>query len=100
MEALLAAVSSPKLEYLPLLGWVKGACFAFIAGNLAQAGLFAGLTVLAVAACVLVFVRGNVDYFEDVLQSSMAIILMTSCSPRRRRRSSATPSKRPRTAGC
>lgn len=70
MEALLAAVSSPKLEYLPLLGWIKGACFAFIAGNLAQAGLFAGLTVLAVAACVLVFVRGNVDYFEDVLQST------------------------------
>ena len=26
MEALLAAVSSPKLEYLPLLGWIKGAC--------------------------------------------------------------------------
>lgn len=26
--------------------------------------------MLAVAACVLVFVRGNVDYFEDVLQST------------------------------
>ena len=39
-EALLAAISSPKLEYLPLLGWIKGACFAFIAGNAAQAGLF------------------------------------------------------------
>ena len=69
-EALLAAISSPKLEYLPLLGWIKGACFAFIAGNAAQAGLFSILTILAVAVCVLVFVRGNVDYYEDVLQST------------------------------
>ena len=70
MEAPLAAVS-PKLGIpAPARRWIKGACFAFIAGNLAQAGLFAGLRVLAVAACVLVFVRGNVDYFEDVLQST------------------------------
>lgn len=70
IESLLAGVSSPKLEYLPLLGWIKGACFAFISGDMARLGLFAGLTVLAVAACVLVFVRGNVDYYEDVLQST------------------------------
>lgn len=69
-EALLAAISSPKLEYFPLLGWIKGACFAFIAGNAAQAGLFSILTVLAIAVCVLAFVRGNVDYYEDVLQST------------------------------
>ena len=70
VESLLAAISSPKLEYLPLLGWIKGACFAFITGDTARLGIFAGLTVLAAAACVLVFVRGNVDYYEDVLQST------------------------------
>lgn len=73
VESLLAGVSSPKLEYLPLIGWIKGASFAWIAGDFARAGIFAGLAVLAIAACILVFVRGNVDYFEDVLQSTESV---------------------------
>lgn len=70
LEALLAGVSSPKLEYLPLVGWIKAACFGYIDGDTGKMLLYIALTLLAAVLCIVVFVRGKVDYYEDVLQTT------------------------------
>ena len=70
IEAALAAVSSPWLQFIPAVGWIKGAVFSLAAGRLAEAAVYAALTAALVAGAVLLFVRSRVDYYEDVLQST------------------------------
>ena len=70
MESIFAAIASPYIEYVPIIGWIKGMIFAIIAGNTFNIILFASLNVLSIAGSVLMFVKSNSDYYEDVLQTT------------------------------
>ncbi|NLJ31250.1 MAG: hypothetical protein GX424_06610 [Clostridiales bacterium] len=70
LEALLAAVSSPYLAWVPVFGWIKGLAFGIILSNRTEAVLYGGLTLLALAGGILLFVRSDADYYEDVLQAA------------------------------
>lgn len=69
-ESILAAVSAPQLEYIPFVGWVKGMLFGIIKGNTAHVAVYALLTVLGVGLNVILFLRSDADYYEDVLQNT------------------------------
>ena len=69
-SALNAAISSPYLEYIPLAGWYKGAAFAFIAGNTVRAVVFTALNTAFLILSIILFVKTDVDYYEDVLENA------------------------------
>lgn len=76
-ESFLAAVSSPVLEYLPVVGWLKGAVFAFISGDGLALIIYLALTVVSAAVCLIFFMRSDADYYEDVLQSTESTFALT-----------------------
>jgi hypothetical protein len=69
-EALLAAISSPVLDFVPVFGWVKGLVFGIIEGSAAETAAYAVLNLVTVGGGILLFVHSNPDYYEDVLQST------------------------------
>ena len=69
-EGVLQAVSSPILEKIPVVGWVKGAVFADVAGHLTQLWIYWGLSFLLGAISLVMLIKGSPDYYEDVLQST------------------------------
>lgn len=70
MESLLAAISSPYLAWVPVFGWMKGLVFGVILSNGTETLVFGALSLLALAGSILLFVKSNADYYEDVLQST------------------------------
>lgn len=66
-QAIYAAISSPVLEYIPAAGWMKGAVFALLTGHPFRAVLFMGLLVALAAGVLALFLRRDLDYYEDVL---------------------------------
>lgn len=70
LEDLLAAVASPILTFLPVFGWVKGLVFAILEGGSTEIILYTVLNVIALGGSLLLFLRSNPDYYEDVLQST------------------------------
>ena len=69
-ESFLEAISARVLEFIPIMGWIKGAVFAVIDGNGLMLAVFGGLTVLLVALSMFLFFKSRPDYYEDVLQST------------------------------
>lgn len=69
-EGLLLAVSNPVLEWLPVVGWLKGMVFAMIEGNAPDVLLFGALTAGSLVLSIWLLIRSNADYYEDVLQST------------------------------
>lgn len=70
MESVCSAVSDPWLEAFPFVGWMKGFWFALYAGDMGRIFLYGGLLVVGAAAAVLLFMRSDADYYEDVLQNA------------------------------
>lgn len=69
-EGLLLTVSNPALEWLPVVGWMKGMVFAIIEGNATGVLLFGALTAGSLALSIWLLIRSDSDYYEDVLQST------------------------------
>lgn len=76
-ESLLQAVSSPYLELIPLIGWMKGLVFHCTSGGLIPALAYGGALLLILALEFWIFLSKNVDYFEDVLESTESTYQMT-----------------------
>lgn len=70
LESLLAAIASPYLTYIPVVGWIKGMVFAIIRGNTAGILVYSILNLLALAGSIVLFEKSDSDYYEDVLQST------------------------------
>ena len=70
MESALAAISSPVLEYVPVLGWIKGLLFACLNGDMVHVLLFAVLLLAGAGVILLLFLRVDADYYEDVLENA------------------------------
>ncbi len=75
-ESLFAAISSPWLEFFPIAGWMKGFLFALFAGDMPRILLFAGLLAVGAVVCLLLFLRSDADYYEDVLQNTESTYAM------------------------
>jgi hypothetical protein len=70
IEALYAALASPYLEFVPIVGWIKGMIFAALKGNTVNVILYAVLNGIAIAGSILLFMNSESDYYEDVLQTT------------------------------
>jgi hypothetical protein len=70
LEALYAAIASPYLEFVPIVGWIKGMIFAIINANTANLVIYAILNGITVVGSILLFANSDSDYYEDVLQST------------------------------
>ncbi|HEX3016853.1 MAG TPA: putative ABC exporter domain-containing protein [Caproicibacter sp.] len=70
VNAIYNAVASPVLEYFPIIGWMKGAVFALIAGKMQPALIYAVLLLAAFVACLITFEKSDTDYYEDVLKNT------------------------------
>ncbi len=70
IESLLAAISSPYLTILPVVGWIKGMVFAIMKGNGSEILIYAALNAAALIGGILLFIKSNSDYYEDVLQTT------------------------------
>lgn len=71
-QAALQAAASPLLNLFPVAGWFRGAIFGLILGEAGQALFYTVLLLLLVVASIFALVKGNPDYYEDVLQSTEA----------------------------
>lgn len=70
LEALYAALVSPYLAFVPVIGWIKGMIFGIIQGNAVDAIAYGALNLLTLAGSILLFAKSNSDYYEDVLQTT------------------------------
>ena len=70
MDNIFSVVSSPALEYLPVAGWMTGLLFGFIEGNALSMLLFGGLLIVCTVVFIVLFMRSDADYYEDVLESA------------------------------
>jgi hypothetical protein len=70
LESLLAAISSPYLEYFPIVGWAQGAVFGVIHHNTAALIIYTVLLAVSFVLLLLLFRKSDSDYYEDVLQTT------------------------------
>lgn len=70
LKAVYPAISSQQLEWFPIIGWIKGAVFGMINGNVMNTVVYMAITVAAVIIGITLFIKSNTDYYEDVLQST------------------------------
>lgn len=70
LPALYKAAASPVLDAFPVVGWVRGAAFALITGDGGKAALFLGLTFAFFALTILLLIKIDADYYEDVLSNA------------------------------
>lgn len=75
-HAALQAAASPLLNGFPVAGWFRGAIFGLILGDEGQAVLYTALLVVLAVVSVIILVKGNPDYYEDVLQSTEKVYTM------------------------
>ena len=69
-ESIYSAISSPALRFIPIAGWMQGLIFALFSGSMGDILLFGGLLLLGTCGCLLLFLRSDADYYEDVLQNT------------------------------
>ena len=69
-DSAVTALASPYLEFIPLVGWLKGAVFGFLLENYIAAGIYTALFAAAIAIAVVIFAAKDLDFYEDVLQST------------------------------
>lgn len=69
-QGALQGASSPLLNAFPAAGWIRGAVFGAVSGNGGQMSLYTALILVLTVASVVLLVKGNPDYYEDVLQST------------------------------
>lgn len=75
-NAALQAAASPLLNGFPVVGWFRGAVFGLILGDGGQAVLYTVLLAVLAVVSVIILVKGNPDYYEDVLQSTEKVYTM------------------------
>ena len=69
-QTIYTAAASPVLDTFPVIGWVRGAVFAFIAKDMQGAMIYSVLTAAALLLVVFLFIKIDADYYEDVLGSA------------------------------
>lgn len=69
-NAIYAAIASPLLELIPIAGWFKGAIFALISGDTGRVVVFSALNAAFLILSIILFVKTDTDYYEDVLEST------------------------------
>lgn len=72
-DALQAAVTSPFLTYIPIVGWTTAGVTAFLTGGWVAGLLFFGADLLVGAALVAFILKNNPDYYEDTLVAAETI---------------------------
>lgn len=64
------ALSQRVLEYVPIIGWIKGMIFAVNNSEWFYFAIYTTLLALSVIICCVIFIKNDVDYYEDVLQNT------------------------------
>ncbi len=70
INSAISSLSSPYLEYVPMIGWMKGAVFGYLFGNYLAAGIYTALFIAVIGAAIAIFAVKDLDFYEDVLQST------------------------------
>ena len=71
-DSVFSAISVSVLEALPVFGWIKGLVFGLISGNVLNVFIYGILVATTIFGALLVFLKGNVDYYESVLNRAEA----------------------------
>ncbi|MFR1476239.1 MAG: putative ABC exporter domain-containing protein [Hydrogeniiclostridium mannosilyticum] len=71
-DSVLSAISVSVLEALPVFGWVKGLVFGLISGNILNVFIYGILVATTIFGALLIFLKGNVDYYESVIDRAEA----------------------------
>lgn len=67
MNSLTAAITSPFLVGIPIVGWIAAAITAFFGGEIITGFFFLGLHLLMGGVLLIYILRSKADYFEDSL---------------------------------
>lgn len=70
LEHIFQAMSHRALEFIPVIGWVKGAIFSLNNGEWLYFALFSGLILASLITCLVIFFSQDLDYYEDVLKNT------------------------------
>lgn len=70
LEAGLAALASPYIEYFPIIGWTQGAAFGLVTGNMTKMLVYTVLLAASFFGLLILFRKSDTDYYEDVLQTT------------------------------
>jgi len=70
VSAAVSALNAEWIQWYPFIGWLPGAVFSLMSGDAAHALVFFLLPLAAIAALIVIIMKTNIDYYEDVLQAT------------------------------
>ncbi len=70
IDAAVKSLNASWVDWYPFIGWITGAVFALLSEEIMRFYLFAGLTFLGTFSLIIIIIRTNIDYYEDVLQAT------------------------------
>ncbi len=65
-----ASLNAGWVDWYPVVGWITGSVFSLMSGDPAAALQFSILTFTGMLAMIVVIMKTNIDYYEDVLQAT------------------------------
>ncbi|MEG0379452.1 MAG: putative ABC exporter domain-containing protein, partial [Eubacterium sp.] len=70
LDTLIQTADSKMVEYIPIVGWIKGFIIGLISGNFLMAIIYFVLLALLGGLLIMYICRSDADYYEDVLQAA------------------------------
>lgn len=73
LEIFKLIASNPMLDYIPVLGWMRGFVIGLIAQDYSRVTLFAALSFILILVEIVFIANTKNDYYEDVLDGATLI---------------------------
>ncbi len=70
LGSLSQGAASVLVSYFPVLGWAKSFAYMALIGNTGMVFVFLGLLLLFIGGMILLLIKMQSDYYEDVLQAT------------------------------
>lgn len=70
IKVLVERIDSSVLEYVPIVGWIKGFVIGILSMDISKILIFLVITLVYIFVIILLIIKSKGDYYEDVLKAT------------------------------